>query len=229
MIYSYISHRETFVVSVDQSREFRFTLSRNSREIEDVAEVKTTRSFADGIPKEILAKAVRGDRAAMAEIYSAYQPHCFGYFRSKVYDTNIAEDLTQETFLRVFQDVKKYDRRRAFDAWLLGFCRNVLREHVRRLRGRREVRWAELCLELAESADDEVGLYEDVLPLVPDCMARVAPNSEAVLCAHYRDGKKISEIAIDMKRSLSAVKMQMLRARKAIKSCIRKAMQGSTK
>jgi len=194
-----------------------------------VLDVKPTSPITEGVSEEILAKAVRGDRAALAEIYVKYQPHCFGYFRSKVYDTNVAEDLTQETFLRVIRGFAKYDRNRAFDAWLLGFCRNVFREYVRQIRGRREVLWAELCLELEESAGDELGLYEDVLPLVPDCMARLAPNSEAVLCAHYRDGKKISDIAIDMKRSLSAVKMQMLRARKAIKSCIRKAMQGSEK
>ena len=184
-----------------------------------MADVKTTRSFVDCISKETLEEAVRGDRKSIAEIYSVCQPHCFGYFRSRVLDTNVAEDLTQETFLRVFRDFAKYDTGRAFDAWLMGFCRNVFREHVRKLRNRREIVWATLCWDLVDTTEDEVGLYEDLLPLVPGCMAQLAPNSEAVICAHYRDGKKITEIAIDMKRSLSAIKMQMGAARDSPTSC----------
>lgn len=183
----------------------------------------------ESVSKETLRGVARGNRDAMAKVYSTMQPFCFGYFRSKVLDTNVAEDLTQETFLRVFRDFGRYDASRDFNGWLVGVCRNVFREYVRKMSGRREIVWAELCLDLAETVDDEVGLYEDLLPLVPDCMARLAPNSRTVLSAHYRDGKKVAEIAVDMQRSLSAVKMQMLRARKAIKSCIRKAMQGSEK
>lgn len=168
-----------------------------------------------------------GDRDSMTKAYLALQPFCFGYFRSKVLDTCAAEDLTQEAFLRVFRDFARYDLNRDFTAWLLGICRNVFREYVRKLSGRREIMWSELCLDLAEAVDDEVGLYEELLPLVSVCMSRLAPNSRAVLSAHYRDGKKVAEIAVDMQRSLSAVKMQMLRARKAIKGCIRKAMHGS--
>lgn len=187
----------------------------------------TSRSFADAIKRDTLASAKRGDRAAIAEIYMQCQPYCFGYFRSRLLDTHAADDLTQEAFVRVFGAISRFQLDQRFDAWLLGICRNVLREHVRKFRGRREVLWAELCLELATASGDEEGPYDDLLPLVPVCMSRLAPNAEAVLRSHYLEGKKVAELAIDMNRSPSAIKMLMLRARKAMKSCIRASMQGT--
>ncbi len=183
-------------------------------------------SFSDATTQETLARAVRGNRKAFAEIYSQCQPYCFGYLRARVLDTNVADDLTQEAFVRAFAAIGRFQLDKRFDAWLLGICRNVLREHVRRYHGRREVLWAELCLDLAEAVAEEEGLYDDMLPFVPICMSRLAPNSEAALRSHYLEGKKVAEIAVDMNRSPSAIKMLMLRARKAMRSCIRTSLQG---
>ena len=171
--------------------------------------------------------AARGDRKAFAEIYSCCQPHCFGYLRARVLDTTVAEDLTQEVFMRVLGALPRFDLDRRLDAWLIGICRNVLREHVRKSFGRREILWAELCLELEDAAGGDEGIYDDMLPFVPICMSRLAPNSERVLRSHYLEGKKIADVAIDLNRSLSAIKMLMLRARKAMKKCIRVSLQGT--
>jgi len=176
------------------------------------------------IPAATIESAIRGERSAFGEIYSFFYPRCYGYFHSRVLNSSLAADLSQEVFVRVFSAIGRFDPSKRLDAWLMGICRNILREHVRRSAGRREVAWTELCLELGEVADEE-GIYDDMIALVPGCMSKLLPATEEVLREHYFDGKKLSDIATESGRSVAAVRMLVMRARRAIKSCIRKRLQ----
>ncbi len=179
----------------------------------------------ESVAPETLESAKSGAHDAFTQIYETCYPRCFGFFRSRVLDTNIAADLTQETFLRAYAAVRRFDSSRRLDSWLMGICRNVLREYVRRERHRREIPWAELCLEVAQMAGDDCQ-YVDMMPHLPGCISKLAPRTETVLRAHYFEGKKLAAVATDMKQSLSAVKMTLLRARRAIRTCIRRRLQG---
>lgn len=176
------------------------------------------------ITTETIESAIRGERSAFGEIYSQFYPRCFGFFHARVLDSSVAADLSQEVFVRIFSAIRRFDPKQLFDAWLMGICRNVLREHVRRCSGLREVAWTELCLELGQVAEEE-GIYDDMLALVPGCMGKLLPATEEILRSHYFDGKKLSEIANDSGRSVTAVRMLVMRARRAIKSCIRRRLQ----
>lgn len=187
---------------------------------------KASDSLTTAVARDTLSAAIDGQRSAFAEIYTRCQPYCFGYFRSRLFDVHTANDLTQEVFLRLFRAISRFDLDQRFDAWIVGICRNVLREHIRKYQGRREVAWAEMCLDLVDTALEADGLYDDLLPLIPKCMSKLAPKSEAVVRAHYLEGKKIRELATKLDRTQSAVKMILLRARDAMGSCIRLAIQG---
>jgi len=184
----------------------------------------------ESVEPKIPDSAESGAHDAFTQIYETYYSRCFGFFRCRVLDTNIAADLTQETFLRAYGAMSRFDSSRQIDSWLMGICRNVLREHVRRERRRREIPWAQLCLEIAEMADDgdgdDNGEQVDMMPHLPGCISQLAPKAEAVLRAHYFEGKRLAVVATDTKQSLSAVKMTLLRARRALKNCIRRKLQG---
>jgi len=176
------------------------------------------------ISTETIQSAIRGQRDAFADIYSRFYPICYGYFHARVLDGSVAADLSQDVFVRIFSAIARFDITQRFDAWLMGICRNVLREHVRRSAGRREIAWTELCLELGEVADQE-GIYDDMLALVPGCMSKLLPATETIMRSHYFDGKKLTEIAADSGRTVTAIRMLVMRARRAIKSCIRRRLQ----
>ena len=180
----------------------------------------------ESVEAKTAKSAEHGAHAAFTQVYEAHYPRCFGFFRSRVLDTNIAADLTQEAFLRAYGAMPRFDESRRIDSWLMGICRNVLREYVRREQRRREIPWAQLCLEVAEMASDNDGEHVDMMPHLPDCISQLAPKTETVLRAHYFEGKTLSVVAADMRQSLSAVKMTLLRARRALKTCIRQKLQG---
>ncbi len=179
----------------------------------------------ESVDPETLESAKNGVHDAFAHVYEKCYSRCFGFSRSRVLDASIAADLTQETFLRAFAAIRRFDSSRQLDSWLMGICRNVLREYVRRERRRREIPWAELCLEIAQMAGDDKQ-YEAMMPHLPGCISKLAPRTETVLRAHYFEGKKLAAVAADVEQSLSAVKMTLLRARRAIRTCIRRKLQG---
>jgi len=147
---------------------------------------------------ELASQAKEGRRAAFAALYERRYGLVFGYFRARVLDSHQAEDLAQEVFVRVFDAIRRYNTELRFQSWLMGICRNVLREHVRHIKRRRETGWTELCIELEGLADDE-GLYDDVLHLVPVCIEGLNDAAAKSLRWHYMGGLKVQKIADKLK------------------------------
>src|SRR6188768_2127463 len=103
--------------------------------------------------KRLMEAAQRGDRGAFAAIIERHQGAIYGYLRSRLVEPADAEDLSQEVFLRCYISPARFDHSAMVRPWLFGIARNLLREHVRRVKRRREVTWTELCLELEEMVD----------------------------------------------------------------------------
>jgi RNA polymerase sigma-70 factor (ECF subfamily) len=83
-----------------------------------------------------LAAASRdGDAAAFAELYETTAPAVFRYCYARTHNAADAEDLLQQTFLRVVEALPRYEERGVpFEAWLFRVCRSVAVDAHRRVR-----------------------------------------------------------------------------------------------
>jgi RNA polymerase sigma-70 factor, ECF subfamily len=79
----------------------------------------------------VLRKAQRGDERAFAIIVRAYETPVFNYALRLVGDRALAEDLTQEVFLRVFQGLPKFSLRCKFTTWLFQVTKNRVLDELR--------------------------------------------------------------------------------------------------
>jgi RNA polymerase sigma-70 factor (ECF subfamily) len=87
-------------------------------------------------PRTIRA-AASGDLAAFESLVRAYQAHVFRFVRHLVGDPALAEDLTQETFLRLYRRLGSFRFQSKFSTWLFQVARNAATDELRR-RQRRE-------------------------------------------------------------------------------------------
>jgi RNA polymerase sigma-70 factor, ECF subfamily len=163
------------------------------------------------------------EQAAFAQVYTQHHGWVFGYLRARLLDSNDADDLCQEVFMRAFAGRGRFDKTADIRPWLLGISRNVLREHIRKNQRRKEVAWTELCLELEEMIGQD-GQYEDVLATLPLCMSNLGESAGQALRWHYFAGNKIEEIAQRLGRTLGAVKVLMVRARQSLKRCFQERL-----
>jgi RNA polymerase sigma-70 factor (ECF subfamily) len=164
--------------------------------------------------------AQRGDRAAFATIIQRHQTAIYGYLRSRLLEPADAEDLTQEVFLRCYVSPARFDHAAMVRHWLIGIARNLLREHVRRLKRRREVAWTELCLELEEMVGLQDERYDEIVRHLPHCLASLGPSARQALDFRYQAKLRLADIGEKLHRSEGAVKLLMFRARQALKHCL---------
>ncbi len=79
----------------------------------------------------VLRKAQRGDEHAFCLIVRAYQIPVYNYVLRMVGDRSLAEDLTQEVFLRVFQGLSRFNSRSKFTTWLFQVTKNRVLDELR--------------------------------------------------------------------------------------------------
>ena len=164
---------------------------------------------------DLLVRLQRRDPQALAELYDRYGRMVFGLILRMVQDRGSAEDLVQETFLRVWNRVGGFDAEHgAIGPWLLAVARNRAIDYLR-YRGRRP----EAALELNEN--ENPALFADLKsdPLRFDTVRQVktaleklpGPQREAIELAYF-EGMSQTEIAERLRQPLGTVKSWMRRA-----------------
>ena len=79
----------------------------------------------------VLRKAQKGDERAFSLIVRAYEVPVFNYVLRLVGDRSLAEDLTQEVFLRVYQGLAGFSLRSRFTTWLFQVTKNRVLDELR--------------------------------------------------------------------------------------------------
>jgi RNA polymerase sigma-70 factor (ECF subfamily) len=85
---------------------------------------------------ELLGLARRRDPEALRELVAAYSARVFGLAYRLTGSRDAAEDIMQETFLRMVRGIEEYDHSGRFEAWLFRISANLARDRARQ-RGRR--------------------------------------------------------------------------------------------
>jgi RNA polymerase sigma-70 factor, ECF subfamily len=162
-------------------------------------------------PEELalIERLQRRDPQALAELYDRYGRTAYSLILRVVRDKAIAEDLVQETFLRVWNRVHTIDSAKgAVGPWLLAIARNGAIDYLRSSAGRERN-----AVELDEAG--HAPLYGDLEAeiLVSDqarrakaAMGRLAPNYRTVMELAYFEGLSQSEMSVRMGQPLGTIK-----------------------
>lgn len=78
------------------------------------------------------ARLRRGDPAAFEALLERYQNRLYRYLLRMVREPATAEDLFQQTWLRVVEKIRSYNPQRSFEAWLFSVARNLAIDYLRR-------------------------------------------------------------------------------------------------
>jgi RNA polymerase sigma-70 factor (ECF subfamily) len=85
----------------------------------------------------LVRRARAHDPAALRELVDAYSPRVFGLLYRLTGSRETAEELLQETFLRLVRMIGEYEHTGKFEPWLFRIAANLARDHARRARRRR--------------------------------------------------------------------------------------------
>src|SRR5437763_9321606 len=83
------------------------------------------------IDTELVLRARRGDQIAFAQIVALYQKPIFNYVLRMLGDREVAEEVTQDVFLRVHQNLDRFSFRAKFTTWLFRIAKNRALDELR--------------------------------------------------------------------------------------------------
>ncbi|MBL4684876.1 MAG: RNA polymerase sigma factor [Nannocystaceae bacterium] len=87
-----------------------------------------------GDEASLLARARSGEMQAWASLYQTHFPRIFRHVRYLTGDTDLTEELVQESFARALVKLPSFDGRATLSTWLHGIALNIVRNHWRSLR-----------------------------------------------------------------------------------------------
>jgi RNA polymerase sigma factor (sigma-70 family) len=82
--------------------------------------------------KEIIQRLKKGDRDAIRAIMHNYQHYVFTVARQIVRNHEMAEEITQDVFIRVYQKIHSYEERSKFSTWLFSIAYRIALNHLRK-------------------------------------------------------------------------------------------------
>jgi RNA polymerase sigma-70 factor (ECF subfamily) len=164
----------------------------------------------------VLKKAQRGDERAFSIILRAYEQPVYNYVLRLVNgDRSLAEDLTQEVFLRVFQGLPKFSLRCKFTTWLFQVTKNRVLDELRASERRPRALVALDDIAPLEVLDAPVERLEEI-----DTLWRAVENLNVDLkmALLLRDvvGLSYTEIADSLEITLATVKWRIYKAREEV-------------
>jgi RNA polymerase sigma-70 factor, ECF subfamily len=173
----------------------------------------------------VLRKAQRGDERAFTLIVRTYEQPVFNYVLRLVGDRTLAEDLTQEVFLRVFQGLPRFSLRCRFTTWLFQVTKNRVLDELRanERRPRLTVMLDDVPhLEVLDAPVEQVEAMDAVWRAVETL------NVDLKMALLLRDvvGLSYTEIADSLEITLATVKWRIYKAREEVQDSL--AREGIT-
>lgn len=152
-------------------------------------------------------------------LYQDYQRPLLAYLMRLVSDRETAEDLCQETFIKVLRGWSQHDPNASTAAWLYRIATNTAYDHLRR---RRRIRFMPL-LEIEPPPGDATSMETrlDEGEPVWTALAQLPPLYRVPLMLHTCEGRSTQEIADVLGCSNSAVKTRLFRARERFRQVYR--------
>jgi RNA polymerase sigma-70 factor (ECF subfamily) len=180
---------------------------------------------------ELIQAHLNGDQTAFSRLDRMYRNRLLNFINRMVRDRDRAEELVQETFLRVYRHGERFDQSRRFSTWIYTIAGNLARNDLRRRRrspivdfdvvsATGEVAdWTDLAEDPAPRPD-EAEVSRSMMELIQKTVMRLSPIHRRVFVLREIEDKTYEEIAEEVGCDLGTVKSRLNRARRAFAGLI---------
>ena len=175
---------------------------------------------------EIVIRVLKGDRQAYALLVEEYKKPIYNLAYRMTSNSQDAEDIAQETFLRSFRELSRYDTNRRFYTWLYTISLNLIRNHLKKSGRKADFRNMETLSDISavdtkkavsSEADDLNESRKERENQLEICLQKLSPELRELLVLRFYQGLSFEVIAEITGLSQSAVKMRVYRGLKKLK------------
>jgi RNA polymerase sigma-70 factor (ECF subfamily) len=170
------------------------------------------------IDEEVVRRAQRGDRSAFEILVRAYQTPVFNHIYRLVGDRGLAEDLTQEVFVRLFQKLPGFSFRSRFTTWMFQVASNRVVDELRAQE--RRPRPAELPPDDLLCCADPAPEQAETIAAIWRAVGALSLDLKTALLLRDVAGFSYVEIAETLDVTLANVKWRIYKAREEVQRAL---------
>ncbi len=169
----------------------------------------------------IIERVKAGEHGAFKELIDRHKDMAFSLACSILKDRNLAEDVLQETFIKVFSKLHSFRYQSLFTTWLY---RIVVNRCYNELRRKKDIQ--EDFVEVTSEVEDTSSLTDtnDLKQVINTALERMKPDEALVLRLFYLSELKIEEVEEVTNFSKSKVKVTLHRGRKNLAAILKQKL-----
>lgn len=169
--------------------------------------------------KDVLA----GNHEAFREIVIEYSPGVRAFIARSISDPHTVDDLTQETFIAVYQSLDKYDEKLPLAPWISSIARNKLLMYLRqfyRYKGMVEEARYEIIEKFVvnDTADPEE--EKNLISKLKKCLEKLPQRSRETIAARYEEKRTVFSLAQQFDTTVSAISSLLYHAKEMLRACM---------
>jgi RNA polymerase sigma-70 factor (ECF subfamily) len=167
----------------------------------------------------LVSNVLNGDTDSFSLLVSKYKDGIYNFIYKMTFSREDAEDILQEVFIRVYNNLYKYDNRWHFSTWLYRIALNVFKSHYSKKKKQRNIDYQEVLSSLPDNLINNPELvYEmkehnlEILKILDS----VKFEDKTILVLKHIQGFSYREIAEILKLSPENVRIKVMRAKKIL-------------
>lgn len=183
--------------------------------------------------QEVVLLAREGREAAYRELVRRYERPIFSLLFRMVRDRELAEDLSQETFVKALNAIDSYRPEYKFSSWIFKIANNAAIDHLRRreldtlsLEGSPHAETPEAvqatALQLGDRSENALDIVEakELGATIEEAIGRLRPEYRSCILLRHVEGLAYEEIAQTLDLPLGTVKTYIHRARNELRETL---------
>lgn len=176
--------------------------------------------------KQLIINYLKGDDSSLEFLIKKYLKYVYNFIYRNIGNSAEAEDITQEVFLKVWRNIKKFNREKSFKSWIFQIARNTLIDFSRKKKlvlfskfENREGR--NLFLERLAGPTVQFSENIDNTGLVNNVIKKLSPKDRIIFSYRYNNFS-FSEIAQLLGGSVNTIKSRYRRAVLLLRKTVKK-------
>ena len=172
--------------------------------------------------EKYIAKMLDGDIYVVNKLIKKHKRDLMGFCKTKLFDTDLAEDCYQITWEKAFKKLHTYRQGSDFKSWIFKICQNTIYDELRRqsakTRGADSVTKLKLDIEYYESllasqkSTEQLALDKELRQELLTAVFSLPDKLKDIVVLRFFHGKKFGEISALLSQSESTIKYKLNKA-----------------
>ncbi len=170
---------------------------------------------------ELIEESIKGNHDCFSELISRYKNLVYSIVLRMVKDNEEANDLAQEVFIRIYQNLDKYRPEFKFSTWIMRITTNICIDNRRKKRA--EFVQIDENLELQcdyKDSPEETLLRKERRKKISEALEALPDMYKIPIILYHKNGLSYAEISKQINEPLTKIKNRIFRGRKMLKELL---------